>query len=45
MKFFREEECSMVTDVYTPLRECIPEGKNEVLERLLVREFFQMPDQ
>ena len=39
MKFFREEECSMVTDVYTPLRECIPEGKNEVLERLLVRNF------
>ena len=32
MKFFREEECSMVTDVYTPLRECIP-------ERLLVRNF------
>ena len=27
MKFFREEEYSLVTDVYTPLRECVPEGK------------------
>lgn len=39
MKFFREKEYSLVTDVYTPLRECVPEGKNEVLERLLVRNF------
>ena len=39
MKFFREEEYSLVTDVYTPLRECVPEGKNEVLEKLLVRNF------
>ena len=27
MKFFREEEYSLVTDVYTPLRECVPEEK------------------
>ena len=39
MKFFREEEYSLVTDVYTPLRECVPEGKKEVLEKLLVRNF------
>ena len=32
-------EYSLVTDVYTPLRECVPEGKNEVLEKLLVRNF------
>ena len=37
MKFFREEEYELITDVYTPIRECIPDGKNEVLERLLVR--------
>ena len=39
MKFFREEEFQMITDVYTPLRECISEGKTEVLEKLLVRNF------
>ena len=39
MKFFREEEYDLVTDVYTPVRECIPEGKTEVLDRLLVRNF------
>ena len=39
MKFFREEEYDLITDVYTPIRECVPEGKNEVLERLLVRNF------
>ena len=39
MKFFREEECELITDVYTPLRECLPEGKKEVLEKLLVRNF------
>ena len=39
MKFFREEEYELVTDIYTPVRECIPEGKTEVLDRLLVRNF------
>ena len=39
MKFFQEEEKDLVTDVYTPVRECIPEGRTEVLERLLVRNF------
>ena len=39
MKFFREEEYDLITDVYTPLRECIPQGKKEALERLLIRNF------
>lgn len=39
MKFFREEEYELVTDIYTPVRECIPEGKTEILDRLLVRNF------
>ncbi len=39
MKFFREEEYDLVTDVYTPVRECILEGKREILDRLLVRNF------
>lgn len=28
-----------MTDIYTPVRECIPEGKTEILDRLLVRNF------
>ena len=29
----------MVQDVYSPLKECIPQGKTETLEGLLVRNF------
>lgn len=39
MKLYREEEHEIITDVYTPLRECIPQGKMETLESLLVRNF------
>ena len=28
MKLYREEEHDVVLDVYTPLRQCIPKGKD-----------------
>lgn len=37
MKFYREEKHDVILDVYTPLKECIPCGKKEQLERLLIR--------
>ena len=39
MKLYREEEHEVIVDVYTPLKECIPHGKPETLESLLVRNF------
>lgn len=39
MKLYREEEHDLILDVYTPLRECIPHGNEELLESLLVRNF------
>lgn len=39
MKLYREEEHDLILDVYTPLKECIPQGKEEALESLLVRNF------
>ena len=39
MKLYREEEHDVVLDVYTPLRQCIPKGKTEPLESLLIRNF------
>lgn len=27
MKFFREEEYDLITDVYTPIRECVPKER------------------
>lgn len=39
MKLYCEEEHDLILDVYTPLKECIPQGKTEVLESLLVRNF------
>ena len=39
MKLYREEKHNIILDVYTPLRECIPEGKKEILESLLIRNF------
>lgn len=39
MKLYREEEHDLILDVYTPLKECIPYGKKEILESLLVRNF------
>ncbi len=39
MKLYREEEHDVILDVYTPLKECIPHGRKEVLESLLIRNF------
>lgn len=39
MKFFREESYDLIKDIYTPLKECILQGKDQVLEKLLVRNF------
>lgn len=37
MKLYREEEHDLILDVYSPLKECIPQGKEMCLEILLVR--------
>ena len=37
MKLYREEEHDLILDVYSPLKECIPQGKEVCLESLLVR--------
>lgn len=39
MKIFQEETDTILMDVYTPKKECIPERKEEVLEQLLVKNF------
>ena len=39
MKIYKEEEHEIILDVYTPSRECIPQGKTEKLESLLVRNY------
>lgn len=37
MKLYREEEHDLILDVYSPLKECIHQGKEMCLESLLVR--------
>ena len=37
MKLYREEEHDLILDVYSPLKECIPQGKEMCLESFLVR--------
>ena len=37
MKLYREEEHDLILDVYSPLKECIPQEKEMCLESLLVR--------
>lgn len=37
MKLYREEEHDLILDVYSPLKECIPQVKEMCLESLLVR--------
>ncbi|MDO4272963.1 MAG: DUF3794 domain-containing protein [Eubacteriales bacterium] len=39
MKLYREEEHDLILDVYTPLKECIPQVHTEALESLLIRNF------
>ena len=37
LKLYREEEHDLIEDIYKPSCQCIPEGKKESLESLLVR--------
>ena len=37
MKLYREERHELILDVYTPVKECVPQKKEECLEHLLVR--------
>ena len=37
MKIYEEEEMSLLLDVYTPLKECVPIRENKKLESLLVK--------
>lgn len=39
MKLYREEDHEVILDVYTPVRQCLPKGREEKLESLLVRNF------
>ena len=39
MKLYREEDHEVIMDVYTPFRQCIPKGRKEMMESLLVRNF------
>lgn len=39
MKLYREEEHDLILDVYTPLKDCVPHGRPEALESLLIRNF------
>ncbi|HJB15440.1 MAG TPA: DUF3794 domain-containing protein [Candidatus Blautia excrementipullorum] len=39
MKLYQEEEHEVILDVYSPFCQCIPRGKRETLESLLIRNF------
>lgn len=39
MKIFQEETDTVLMDVYTPKKECIPERREELLEQLLVKNY------
>ena len=39
MKLYQEEDHEVIMDVYTPFRQCMPKGRKEILESLLVRNF------
>ena len=39
IKVYEEEELSLLLDVYTPLKECIPIRETQTLESLLVKNF------
>ena len=39
MKIFKEETDTILMDVYTPRKECIPVRKEEMLEQLLVKNY------
>ena len=42
MRMYKEEEHELLLDAYSPVKECVLHRKNEMLESLLVRNFFQM---
>lgn len=37
MKLYEEEKREIILDLYTPVKECILQGKNEILEQLLIK--------
>lgn len=39
MKLYREQEHELLRDLYTPLRECVPARRQQILEHLLVRNY------
>ena len=39
MKIYQEEQHEVIMDVYTPRCQCIPKGRTEMMESLLVRNF------
>lgn len=39
MKLYREEDHEVILDVYSPFCQCVPRGKREALESLLIRNF------
>ncbi|MBS6196444.1 MAG: DUF3794 domain-containing protein [Clostridiales bacterium] len=39
MKIYQEETDTILMDVYTPKKECIPQRKTELLEQLLVKNY------
>lgn len=39
MKLYQENTKKMILDIYTPLKECVLQGKNEILESLLIRNY------
>lgn len=39
MKIYQEETCTILLDVYTPGKECVPMAKKKKLEQLLVKNY------
>jgi LysM repeat protein len=39
MKIYQEETVTILMDVYTPAKECLPQREKEVLEQLLVKNY------
>lgn len=39
MDLYREQEADLIQDVYSPSKECIPVGKKEYMDSLLIRNF------
>lgn len=39
MKLYQEEQHDVIMDVYTPLCQCVPKGRTETMESLLIRNF------